>query len=241
MILLFLLCLVLACDHAYSKSSPTQEAARLEKDILNGKMPDRTTYALEVLLTRASKELTKKGHKVEADKMMMDWRTKHKRVFYGYATSTMRDIGDHAALNQWLADKYEMMELILGVDVCKSLHLSDIKTFLYTLPVVFRPCTFPMDAVQGERVDEYRRHFNEGSVYYGLTPVVTYWVVWGACTYGTSGLGAVSMLCGLAGSLGERLFASYVGPKLSDFVYNKSCGGVMGSGDWDYWESNENN
>jgi hypothetical protein len=221
----------------FCKGSPVREVARLEQDILNNKLPDRATYALEILLGRAAKELKARGHKVEADRLLAEWKVKHRRIFYTYALATMRDIGDHQALNQWLADKYEMLEIILGVDICKSLHLSDIKTFLYTPPIVFRPSTFPMDNVQGERIDEYRRHFNEGAVYYGLVPVVSYWVIWGACTVGTSGMGAVAMLCGIAGSVGERLLATFVGPKLSDWVYNKATGGLMSSpNDWDYWE-----
>lgn len=235
-LLLVLLCLF--CIQCFPKGSPVKEAARLEQDIFNGRFPDRATYALEVLLKRAAYELGRKGYKVEGEKLLTEWRTKHKRTFYTYAVATMRDIGDHASLNQWLAEKYELMELILGVALCKNTHLSDIKTFLYTPPIVFRPSSFPMDMVGGERIDEYRRHFNEGSVYYGLAPVTLYWVVSGVCLVGTSGIGSV--VCGLAAGVGERLFASFVGGKISDWVFNKANGTMMSNpNDWDYWSDTE--
>lgn len=235
-LIVVLLCLL--CLKAMPKGTPAREAARLEQDVLMGKMPDRVTYALEVLLNRASVELKKKGYKYEADQMMSEWRTKHKRTFLLYATASLRDIGDHAALNQFLGDKLKMLELILGTATMKATHLSDLYTFIFTPPIVFRPASFPMDGVSGERIDEYRRHFNEGGAYYGLVPVSLYWIATGACLVGTSGIG--SILCGAAATVGEKLFATFIGPKLSDWVFNKANGIMIADpNEWQYWESEE--
>lgn len=216
--------LLLFCFPVFSDNygTPLQHSARVEQDILNGKLAARTEEAMTNLIGVAYGELRKKGHKYEAETMQNEWYSTYRQMFRNYANA-MRDIGDHKPLSQWLADKYTMLEMVLGVTACKQTHLSDIKTFNFTIPVVFRPCTFPMDAIGGERINEYRNHFSEGQTYYGLVPVTTYWVVYGVTTAATMG-GGFMFVAGLAGSLAEKLIA-VVTPKMSDKVYNKFCGG----------------
>ena len=111
--------------------------------------------------------------------------------------------------------------MALGVEVCKALHLSDIKTFNFTLPIVFRPCSFPMDAVTITRKAEYRNHFAQGKVYYGLVPVITYWAINAPCMIGTAGL--ATMLCGPAASIAEWFMGYSIAPWLSDKIFDGVC------------------
>lgn len=209
------------CVPSFS-SVPMSESAKIETDIENGKLAQRTQKALDTVLGVASGELRRHGHYAEADNLDMEYWNTYRDAFMSYFMGEDRDIGDHKPISQWLADKYDMLELLLGVGVCKQTHLSDIKTFNFTIPIVFRPCTFPMDSVLGVRIDEYRNHFSEGDVYYGLVPVVTYWVVYGVTTAATMGGGFV-FIAGIAGSLAERLIA-IVTPNLSDKVFTRACG-----------------
>lgn len=212
--------LVVPC-YSSDYGGPLQEAGRVERDILNGKLADRTEKALDRMFLIAGSELRKRGYISEAYQLSLEWNETYRTSFRNYAAG-MRDIGDHKPLNEWIAEKYQMIELVLGVDVCKAMHLSDIKTLNYAIPVVFRPCSFPMDFVDGERSDEYVRHFNEGAVYFGLFPVVVYWSVYIGCTVGTAGTGFI-LVCGLAGGLGERL-SSIIGDNLGEKIYDRACG-----------------
>lgn len=153
----------------------------------------------------------------DADQLEYEWNTTYK----GYLSRHYRDIGDHSPLLSWLAKWYDIIEASLGVQTCKALHLSDIKTLNFAIPVVFKPCTFPMDAITIPREDEYRKHFAMGDVYYGLTPVIGYWAITIACWGGTSGAG--SFLCTIAATGAEYALGHWIAPHLSDFIYERVC------------------
>lgn len=218
--LTLLLCLSINA-HA-KRTTPAREVARFEQDVLDGALPERTQKALNTLLGVAYGELTKRGHHAEAEKMISEWRSTYSEQFLLFASSSARDIGDHQSWFPWLADKFQMMRFILGDEVMSATHLSDIYVFLYAPPVVFRPCSFSMDLVPGERIDEYRRHFNMGSSFYGLTSVVVYWGVYAAVTAASSGTAFV-FISGIVATIGEKLYANFVGGRLSDWVYNSAC------------------
>lgn len=133
-----------------------------------------------------------------------------------------RDIGDHAPLSQWLADTYNKIEAKLGVELCKALHLSDLKTFNYCIPIVFRPCTYPIDHVVESRRQDYQDHFAMGKVYYGLVPVVTWWAMSSACWIGTVGVGA--FVCSIATAGAEWAMGHVLCPPLSNRIFDSVCG-----------------
>lgn len=216
--LTLLLCLSL---NAHAKTTPAREVARFEEDVLDGKLPERAQKALTTLFGVAYGELAKRGHRKEAEEMINEWRNKQSAAFLGYAKGN-RDIGDHESWNKWLGDKLQMLRFVLGDEILNATHIADLYVFLFAPPVVFRPCSFPMDFVTGERIDEYRRHFNEGESFYGLTSVIVYWSVYAGVTFATSGTGFV-FISGIIGTIGEKLYASFVGPRLSDFTYNTAC------------------
>jgi len=238
LLLLFLLCSVGNAALMEGKVYGKRQAELLKAEFGAGGLVAvamRGDQALDAMIALAIQKLRDAGKGDYADNAESDYGT----YYHGYLTRMhlMRDIGDHAPLLQWLADFYNYIEGVLGVKTCKSLHLSDIKTFNFAVPVVFHPCTFPMDNVKGTKEQEYQRHFAMGAVYDGLIPVIVYWVVDIACmiaTYGTSAGG----VCGIAADAAEYLMAHFIAPPLSNRIYeSQNCpvGMTIKTGDlwWD--------
>ena len=198
-------------------------AQAIREDMKEGRLVNlsrQTDRALDMVVARGVAELRKKGLEDEANLWEGQWAFH----YYGYLTrmTASRDIGDHKPLVTWLAVFYDRLEFILGVEACKMLHLSDIKTFNFCIPIVFHPCSFPMDLITDPRKTEYRRHFAAGAVYYGLIPVVTYWLIDVPCLIGTSCI--ASFLCGGAATAGEYVMGKFLAPKLSDRLFDRVCG-----------------
>lgn len=172
--------------------------------------------AMNGALQRSQDELVKRGYFNEAERMRYEWATYYK----GSLFVSDRDIGDHKPIIQWINTQYKTIELLLGKDVCRLLHISDMLTF-NSSNVTVRPCSFPMDNVQGERIDEYRRHFAGGpkgnDYFYGTIPALTYWVV----NIGLTAVG-VPIVSSLIASVAERLM-DIAAANLSDSVYNRFC------------------
>lgn len=202
------------------------EVLRIRNEIASGKMDavaQNTEAMLWSIVKVANANLKAKGRVDLATKYEYEWNNKYKGMLVNRAKLHFiyGDIGDHHPLVQWLADFYNTVEATLGIEVCKMLHISDIKSVNFSIPVVFRPCTFPMDAVTISRIYEYKNHFAEGAVYYGLVPVVTWWAVSIGCWSGTAGVG--SFLCGIAATGAEWTMGKIVAPNLSNFVFRSAC------------------
>lgn len=222
---LVLLCALFLIGASPVEVSEVQESGRIEQDILNGKLAARTEKALDNLIMTAAGELKDRGYILEGSVMENEWFNNMKYTFRAYASQMGgRPIGDHKPLSQWLADKYNMLEMILGVEVCKRMHFSDLKTFNYCIPIVFRPCTFDMGPIVLPRIEEYRNHFAKDHTYFGLVPVVTYWVTYGVCGAATMGSGFI-LVCGTAGNIAEKIVGNWVAPRLSDKIFTRFCGG----------------
>lgn len=181
----------------------------------------RTDFAIEAIIKRSVRSLRDQGFDEDADEIERDFPQYRNYLQNMVAHSNGRDIGDHKPLITWLAVVYELIEFKLGVEVCKALHISDLKTINYCIPVVFKPCTFDMGSISIPRRDEYRLHFASGKVYWGLVPVITYWAIEVGCLAATSGAG--SFLCGLGATLGERVMGNRLAPGMSDWVFNRLC------------------
>lgn len=197
-------------------------ASEIKKDFENGsmqKLANRTDKALEYMVDRGTNELEKRGFYEEAYQYRHQFDSRFRGVLERSVVT--RDIGDHKPLIQWLQDYYDILELALGVETCKALHLSDIKTLNHCIPVVFKPCTFEMDSVTIPRKEEYKNHFAEDDTYYGLMPVVVYWLCDIPCLFATSGVGA--MLCGPIASVAEYSVAKWVAPRVSDWIFERAC------------------
>jgi hypothetical protein len=206
------------------KTSGIKEARlrlkQIKADLSDGRLDTlavRGDWAIQEMVKRGVQALNDAGDPDGAYIFDFNYRTQYR----GFLTRMVqfKDIGDHKPLIQFLADFYNRIVFVIGIDACKALHLSDIYTFTYAIPVVFRPASFPMDAVTGLRIDEYRRHFAQGRVYYGLVSALVWWSIDVPMMFTPAAL-----LAGIAASAGEYLAANFVLPKLSDVVYHLAGG-----------------
>jgi hypothetical protein len=170
---------------------------------------EKTQAALNALVGTAVKELDKRGHKEEALRFGQEWSSLYSSALLGIGTL---DIGDHRPMSQWLADFYNTLEDKLGEWLMHQLRLDDIKIINYGIVVVFQPTG---DRKTGDTWDspEYKKHFVPFSA------AVVYWASRLACSAATSGLGAVTMLCGVAAILPRYATEHWIAPPLSDWVY----------------------
>jgi hypothetical protein len=207
-------------EKTYAETSAKGLAAEIEKGGVVS-LAQRSDQALDALVGRAIAQLRKRGHQAYADKSAMEWQATHQGTLTRTFQTGFTAIGDHPPLLEWLAKFYDQLEARLGRLVCKQLHLSDIKTFNFCIPVVFNPCHFDMGAVESTRRDEYINHFASDRNYYGLMPVVTYWVVNLGCLVGTSGI--ASMLCGPVAGWAQSSCNNWIAPGLAAKIFDRAC------------------
>ena len=187
---------------------------QFERDIKAGHLAYDTDRALNALIRLGWYKLSRVGQKEAANKMLREWEGQWQgEVSRLWLT---RGIGDHRPLSQWLAEKYTMMEFLLGKDVCHALRLDDIKTINFGIPVVIS-CVDNVDEV------EYGRHFiaDEVNGYRGLGPVVAFWVTEFACVGFTWGTGF--LYCGPIAMGVEYLTKQFVAPRLNHPLWNLVC------------------
>lgn len=112
-------------------------------DGMNQNVQDLAPFekALNQVLRTAEIQLRKGGYNAEADKLNGGWKQMSALYFHG--ENNFLKLGDHAPLNQWLADTYNMVEAAVGPEKCASLHLDDIKSINYGFPVVIHPSGDP--------------------------------------------------------------------------------------------------
>lgn len=226
--LLLILCLlpVIAYPAKFSESQVRNISSGMDDPRLLT-LAQRTDNTIALIIQRSVAALRDQEFENDASEIEVQYEG-----YRGYVTHmvTSHHIGDHKPLLDFLAKVYDQIEAKLGVQVCKALHISDIKTLNFCIPVVFKPCTFSLDGLNVDREAEYRRHFamdDGGSSdpehsLYGLTPVIVYWVVEGICLTSTSGIG--SILCGAGATLGEYFMGHTIAPNLSDKLFVRSCG-----------------
>lgn len=190
-------------------------------EIRAGGIPDlavKTDLAIERMVMKGIETLKANGDADGAYFLKFQYEKEYRGLI---ARSYGRPIGDHALPDflKWIDTFYQRIVSVIGVDAAKALHLSDLWVVAHCIPIVFRPATFPMDAVMIPRRDEYRNHFAKDAVYWALVPVLVWWDVEIICLVGTSGL--ASFLCGPAAMAGEYITGMFIAPKLSDFIYDK--------------------
>lgn len=210
-------------DYQTGKILPRRAAYDLKDQIEQGELAARTDAAIAEIIRVAVIRLRTEGFSDEA------WWTEriYDLEYKGFLTRMVsgRDIGDHKPLIEWLANTLKMLEDKLGFETCKALRLTDIDVLNYGIPIVFRPCSFDMNAVQGDRIDEYRRHFAASPKYGGaLVPVVTFWTVDISCSVITYGAGWF-FICAPLGNAAEWIMQKWIAPKLSDRIFHAACGG----------------
>lgn len=175
---------------------------KFEDDIRHNRLRERTNSALDALVHLSAYKLRRAGHRKEAAQLLKEW----KEQWDGYLLR--RDIGDHAPLSQWLAQKYATLEFILGIKVCQSLRLTDLKVINFAIPVVF-------NCVDKVLSDEYARHFEP------LCGVVSFWTTFFTCVGMTWGTGF--LFCSPIAMGTEYLVQKYIAPKLEFWAWDIAC------------------
>lgn len=190
-------------DEVMQVSDKTERLTQeFEADVRAGRLRERTNFALNAMVRFAIFKLKAKGHKIQAAKLQSEWENKWQYDLL------RRDLGDHRPLSAWLAEKYEILEFILGTGFMELTRLVDLKIINYAIPVVFS-CVDDVDVV------EFSKHFIP------LSKVTIYWGSFFACVGGTWGTGflfcsPISMGC-------EFLTGRFVAPRLNEPVWRWSC------------------
>lgn len=192
------------CDVAEVSTRTERMAREFDIEVRDGRLKQRTNIALNALVRFAAFKLRAKGHKVEAKKLVDEWES----TWDGYIYRVGRDLGDHRPLSQWLSDKYDMLELILGTKVMEFTRLVDIKIINFAIPVVFS-CVDNVDEV------EFGKHFVP------FSGVVVYWTSFFACVGGTWGTGF--LFCSPISFGCELLTKNMLAPALNPTVWKWSC------------------
>lgn len=163
-----------------------------------------TDRNLNAMIRLAIFNLRLQGRGDLADQIKDEWENQWQGAL---VTQTMlKDLGDHEPLSQWLAVVTATIELVIGPQAMKFLHLDDLVIINYAIPVVFNPTDPEWDQA------EYKLHFVP------LAGVTAYWGSYIACVGATWG-GGIVFLCTPVGMISENLVVKFVAPKMSDRVY----------------------
>lgn len=175
------------------------------------RVANRTNLALRAIVKIGVLNLYRKGYVYEAQKMDQEWKALDGKLVKAVQT---RNIGDFEPLSQWLALAYEILELKLGLDMCETLRLTDIKTINYCIPVCFQPCFYGYN--------NFYDHFVTDEKYKGLAPVISYWATVITCDIALYG-GGYFFVCSPVGMLVERAVLKRVGPWAAPKLYDMVC------------------
>lgn len=202
------------------RANKKQEALRKEwEDGGLPKLAHRTDKALGGIMKIAIANLRRNGFHQEANELTAGWKRFDGEVVR-IVSDRGRKIGSFAPLSMYLAFAYAILEDRLGYDLCRTLRLSDIHSFNYTIPVVFRPCEYGLE--------EFMYHFSKDDPtvpqpYRSLAPILAYWTTNIGCSVATFGAG-IFFVCGIAGSLVELGVERWVAPKLGPVIFSYACG-----------------
>lgn len=187
----------------------TKAAEKAFKDM--ERAATQSNLALRAIVKIGVKNLKRHHYYAEAYKMEAEWRMMDGKLIKAVQS---RHIGDFEPLSDWLAVAYEILELKLGIDICKTLRLTDIKTINYCIVVVFKPCTYGYS--------NFYDHFVTDEIYKGLAPVVSYWATVIVCDIASYGAGYF-FICSPIGMLVERAVLYKVAPWAAPKLYDLAC------------------
>ena len=173
-----------------------------------------TQNTLNTLVAQGNQTLAENGYVQEAQQYQSEWDNHYAAYFTSFE---IFDVGDHQPLNAWLADYYKKLQNKLGDPILRLVHLDDLNTMNYAIPVVFQP---KGDKRNGDHWDsvEYSRHFVP------FVSIVGYWAAYVGCRAATKAHPALKRFCGTAATTVKTLVKSTVAPKLSKVVYQKATG-----------------
>jgi hypothetical protein len=187
--------------------TPTQYVSH---EIDQGRIGSVTLETIDILVKESVDELIAAGHIDEAYDIQVGWNQTSASMDR-FALQPF-DLGDHAALNDYLTQMYNQMEAVMGDTVLKSTRLYDIKIINYAIPVVFDPRMESGKWSHPEPKVEYSKHFVP------FASMMTYWIARVGCQVS----GAPKQVCGPVAGVSEHLMKTRLGGQLSDQVYDRA-------------------
>jgi hypothetical protein len=213
-----------SCGEGAEKSSVKSESYNTSSDVaamssvLNEgdqvALARKADAAIENMVKRAVRELRRNDFNDSAEAFKAEYVTMYSGRLTAMTTARvdgrLGDIGDYAPMSEFLVRLHTKLLSVLGQDVMDFTHLEDIRTFNYTIPVVFHFNTIPDGAID---VTEYGVHFVP------FSGCVAYWGTWGVCTAATWGMGAVTFVCTPAAMIVKRVTVKRIAPPMSPKFY----------------------
>ncbi len=177
-----------------------------------------TQDAMNTVVAKALSALHSEGFVDLARKNSVEWTREYSDFLL---RRKLFDLGDHRPLLQFLVRFNSTLEATIGKKAAHQGILGDIYDVNYAIPVTFTPRgTGRTNSTARDRI-EYRKHFVP------LTNVVIYWSSRVACekVMRSNDQGAeAKKLCGFVADKLRVASNLYIGPKLSNYVFQKANG-----------------
>ena len=232
-----ILALILALSIQTAKADPgTGEVAAAELEAIQGSLDSRNEFVQAVrtkdfshiahdvfglAVQEMAQDLRDRGDDEMANGLLDQWNQTQNAFFV-----SMKDLGDHAPLFQWLDDFFKKLEAKYGSIVMNLPYVKDLITLNFAIPVTFKPHgTWQVSGVDS-RI-EYRKHFIP------FANIVTYYGSLYGCKYvmakhGLSQIGG--KLCPKAADKLKFEMGRYIAPPISDWVFRQA--NRQESGQW---------
>lgn len=174
--------------------------------------------AIDQMIITASVYLNAEGHQNLADDITFEYQIRY-RGYYTRMFLEEKEIGDHPAINSWLETVHERLHRALGDFICKGSHIHDVYILNHG-NVVFKP-------QMANDFKDYKDHFAGHLIWgwfwdhHGFAGVVSYWLVNGLCTGGTSGMGLITFVCGSIASLAENQVDERIAPPIARRIWDR--------------------
>lgn len=191
---------------AFAGSVAFQAADQVHQSFDDGTTAQKTSDALDGMVATAEIRLREAGYDDDADEMVAQYAGYHGFMLRPKALTA---VGDHDPI-AWMHNLAMKLNELLGPQIMKLSHLSDIDLLAYCIPVVHW-CEDQVDA------KEYSLHF---CLEMGI---IAYWTADLACTFASYGT-AYALICSPIGDLAEEIVSRIVAPKFSDKFWAKACG-----------------
>lgn len=210
-------------EGVYTESQETEATKRvhaLGKEISEGgfmQLAIRSEEALDAIFKISILNLKRHGYRELAREIKQEWDDRRGDLIWlslGLDEGG-RPIGDFAPLSMWLGEVYDRIEAALGLELCRLLRISDLKSLNYGLRVVFTPCYHGLV--------EFELHFIHDDKYRGVLPVVAYWSTVITCSVATFGAGIIGFICSPIAMLVEAGTDRVIAPWLAPKLFNLAC------------------
>lgn len=217
-ILLFLcLCLPVVSQAATWEYGTYQSYVdQVKNDAKMKRLAIRTDAVLKTIIEHAAAKLEEEGFTEESQRILMQYRGAYEGYLMRHTQGDYK-VGDFAPLLSWIDTWYKKVEFILGKSACRMLHISDLYALNHEIPVVFDPCN------KNRTILDFKEHFAGDDNYDGLFPILVYWTTFVGCEVGSGGVGTIAWFCGIFGSAGEYLAATFVAPGLANTIWLAAC------------------